>query len=79
MSKAGQVFFNTLLQYPIIGAMANAISTINNVSVFVHDMEVQINWQEVYSKAGALLNPAIIEIIAFTHNGRTINFQEFDF
>ena len=79
MSKAGQVFFNTLLQYPIIGAMANAISTINNVSVFVHDMEVQINWQEVYSKAGALLNPALIEIIAFTHNGSTINFQEFYF
>lgn len=74
MSRSSYVFFNTLLQYPALVAMTVAVSVINNVSVFVHDMEVTINWNDVYSKAGALKNPALIELIAFAHDGKTINF-----
>lgn len=79
MEKSGLVFFNTLLQHPIVVIMADAISTISNVTVFVHDMEVQINWQTVYQNAGALKSTALIELMAFAHNGSTINFQEFNF
>lgn len=67
------------MQYPIVSAMVDAVSTIYNVTMFVHNMEVEINWDDVYSKADALTAPALIELIAFTHNGKTINFMEFDF